>query len=303
MSPCARQAPARIRKIDDNRTIGMPESLQVFAAGGAVSVFTNHDREFVYKVPLAPDFDIVGRASHAWRQNIRRQINRSIRNPRLLPNFFASALPRRWAKKFYSAKTQEFTTCLDCLEFLGEVLEPGEQKFFPNTQTVDGANYKFQIGDAQVQFDGPLIKQEMVDCFSTDDKFSAADLLKIGPEIVDIQTELWRYGIGLTKSSETWGPSNWGRTTDGRICLVDLGSVSHDQAIVRRYVTKESAENRAIKLRKYGVSDDVDCYINLISAHLNPDTLERMWETKSSFREWRLANERPHLPVNVRHLP
>ena len=280
----------------------MPRSLSVFAAGGAVTVFTNHDREFVYKVPLVTEFDVAGRASHAWRQKIRREFSRSLRNPRRLSSFIDLAARRRWAQTFYSIRKQEFATCLACLSFLSEILGSEEQPFFPKTKTVSGANYIFQIGDALYLFDGPIIKQKMVECLSTDDKFSGDELQKIGRRIVDIQTELWRYGIGLTKSSETWGPSNWGRTADGCIYLVDLGSLSHDQANVRRYLTTESAKKRAEKLRNYGVSDDVDSYMSFISERLNPETLDREWESKASFREWLVADQRASLSAHVRRV-
>ena len=230
--------------------------LEYFKKGNCQAVFTGAEKDYVYKVPLQ-------------RSNDVDSISFSF-NPKAAYSFLKQG--RR-----YQRNISRFAMSVQVLQRLEKMAKNGLMEFFPETIISSVKSNTHIISGKKYDYSGPIIKQEFVEEFFD----NTVSLRSFNwQNLVDIEIELWKYGIGLGATAETWGPKNWGRIKGGSVKLVDTSHLTQNFHLVAENIRPEIMKFREKKLLSYDKihnSIDVEEYFKFMRSYLNINTLRNNW--------------------------
>ena len=198
--------------------------LEYYKKGNCQAVFRGGEEDYVYKVPLQRRDDV---------DSISFTLN-----PKVAYSFLKQG-------RKYQRNIRRFAMNVQVLQRLEKLAKNGLQEFFPETVIFSVNRNTHIISGKKYGYSGPIIKQELVEEFF-DNTVSLRSF--DWQNIIDVETELWKYGIGLGATAETWGPKNWGRVKDGSVKLVDTSHLTRNCRLVVDNVRSEIMKFRKEKL-------------------------------------------------------
>ena len=98
--------------------------------------------------------------------------------------------------------------------------------------------------------------------------------------MLNVQLELWKYGIGIGAPAETWGPKNWGKTNSNAIKLVDTSHLTDNFNLVSEMIDTDIMEYRKRKLLSMNTKNnlsDIEEYFKFMKSSLNLKNLNCQW--------------------------
>ena len=152
------------------------------------------------------------------------------------------------------------------------------EDFFPETRLEEQVEISFEWQGRVQEYCGWVYLQERVEVFSNATEVGGLDW----SEIVAVQKALWSLGVGLGKSAETWGPSNWCLTAAGRIRLADTSSLTRGRNQVSKQLEAKTRENRlrvVADAQQPGSRSEIGRYFDFIGENLNHASLEACWKS------------------------
>jgi len=150
-------------------------------------------------------------------------------------------------------------------------------KCFPPTVILDEVDVVFEWEGRSNRYKGPSYLQRRVEVFGNSTPLDSFNW----DAIIEIQHQLWRAGIGLGSSAETWGPKNWSRAKNGEIRLADLSSLTQDKNCVRQRLGCTAIQKRRHRLEQFQpprCRGQIDSYLIYIGNQLNQESLDQLWE-------------------------
>lgn len=225
--------------------------------GSRVAVFESEEDNFVYKIPLIRKYDSLKKQKCNYLKVLYRYL--------------------RDEYKYHNNKIK-FLENIKLLESLKNKSKNNLEEFFPELKLLDFHNEVYKISNKEYLYTGKVIKQKKVSEFFRN--FTSLHSFN-WEEIIKIQMELWRYGIGLNSEKDTWGPGNWGRTDSGEIKLVDTSQLTTSYKLVAKCLMPEVIQNRKrilISFDKFHKKVILDEYFKYISSNLNLNNLNKNWK-------------------------
>ena len=235
------------------------KNLYFLDKGNCQAVMTDQQIQYVYKFALTNKNDNVTRKEDKLGKEIVMILKRYIK---------------------YAANIRRFKNSVKIINALENTTNRGLGRFFPDTQIVYIKAKIFSAKGRIYSHTGYAIKQEYVkEIFGNDTPLYSFNW----QELVDVQTELWKYGIGINAKADTWGPKNWCRTNNNRIRLVDTSHLCSDKNKIKSMLCHRVLDERRKRLINAGgnTAEIIDEYLNYISKKLTPDKIDRIWCCKN----------------------
>ncbi len=230
--------------------------LKYYKKGNCQAVFSDNKNQFVYKVPLSRTFD-----------NRSTSINL---NPKFIYKYLLE-------ESRYRKNLIRFNRSIKILNRLENLSEKKLNQFFPNSTIISAKKFPLIFDSKKYHYSGPIIKQEFVNQF-----FDNTTMLKSfdWTQMLNVQLELWKYGVGIGAPAETWGPKNWGKTNINAIKLVDTSHLTDNFNLVCEMIDTDTMEYRKRKLlsiNKNNNLNDIEEYFKFMKSSLNLKNLNRQW--------------------------
>ena len=229
--------------------------LKYYKKGNCQAVFSDNKNQFVYKVSLSRNFD-------------NNPISISL-NPKYIYKYLLE-------ESRYRKNLIRFNNSIKILNRLEKLSEKKLDKFFPNSTIILANKFQLIIDSKTYYYSGQIIKQEFVNQF-----FDNTTILKSfdWTQMLNVQLELWKYGIGIGAPAETWGPKNWGKTNNA-IKLVDTSHLTDNFNLVSEMIDTDIMEYRKRKLLSMNTKNnlnDIEEYFKFMKSSLNLKNLNRQW--------------------------
>lgn len=230
--------------------------LKYYKKGNCQAVFSDNKNQFVYKVSLSRNFD-------------NNPISISL-NPKYIYKYLLE-------ESRYRKNLIRFNNSIKILNRLEKLSEKKLDKFFPNSTIILANKFQLIIDSKTYYYSGQIIKQEFVNQF-----FDNTTILKSfdWTQMLNVQLELWKYGIGIGAPAETWGPKNWGKTNSNAIKLVDTSHLTDNFNLVSEMIDTDIMEYRKRKLLSMNTKNnlnDIEEYFKFMKSSLNLKNLNRQW--------------------------
>jgi len=148
---------------------------------------------------------------------------------------------------------------------------------FPQTDILDEVDVVFEWEGRSNRYKGSAYLQRRVEVFGN---YTPLDSFN-WDTIIEIQHLLWKAGIGLGSSAETWGPKNWSRAKNGEIRLADLSSLTQDKNRVRARLGGTAIQKRRYRLEQFQpirCRGEIDSYLIYMGKYLNQESLNSLWK-------------------------
>jgi len=230
--------------------------LKYYKKGNCQAVFSDNKNQFLYKVSLSRNFD-------------NNPISISL-NPKYIYKYLLE-------ESRYRKNLIRFNNSIKILNRLEKLSEKKLDKFFPNSTIILANKFELIIDSKTYYYSGQIIKQEFVNQF-----FDNTTILKSfdWTQMLNVQLELWKYGIGIGAPAETWGPKNWGKTNSNAIKLVDTSHLTDNFNLVSEMIDTDIMEYRKRKLLSMNTKNnlnDIEEYFKFMKSSLNLKNLNRQW--------------------------
>lgn len=230
--------------------------LKYYRKGNCHAVFSENKNQFVYKVSLSRNFD---------NNPISISLN---------PKYIYKCLLE---ESRYRKNLIRFNNSIKILNRLEKLSEKNLDKFFPNSTIILANKFQLIIDSKTYYYSGQIIKQEFVNQF-----FDNTTILKNfdWAQMLNVQLELWKYGVGIGAPAETWGPKNWGKTNSNAIKLVDTSHLTDNFNLVSEMIDTDIMEYRKRKLLSMNTKNnlnDIEEYFKFMKSSLNLKNLNRQW--------------------------
>lgn len=232
--------------------------LRNYKKGNCQAIFWNGKKKFVYKIPLSRKYD--------------NNTNSISLNPKDIYKYFRE----EWR---YQKNTIRFNNSIRILDRLEKISKNGLEEFFPETTIISVNRNEHIVGDKKYYYSGNMIKQELIDDFFDNTVSLQSFNWK---EILNIEVELWKYGVGIGAPADTWGPKNWGKTNSNAVKLVDTSHLTENFKLVSKMLHPDIIEYRKKKLLSFNTvhsPHDIDQYFEYMSSFLNLENLHNKWGT------------------------
>jgi hypothetical protein len=172
-------------------------------------------------------------------------------------------------------RKSEFLLLLPLLKRLG--VEPGIRNLLADFEIVESIHIT-SIDGQSVDYVGPAIVQERAQRLISLNDMSVDDLVAFRREgALLIHELLWRQGMGLAATRETWGPENWGVGSAKKMVLFDFSSFSSDKNRVRRAASFESSRGIQHNYEGRFSQDQVRKYFDYARNKIQELKLDQMW--------------------------
>ena len=131
------------------------------------------------------------------------------------------------------------------LEYLQTSSNKRLETFFPFTEVIKISANIMCANKKRYRHKGKVIKQEFLyEIFGNHTPLNSFNW----QDIVEVQTELWKRGVGINAKADTWGPKNWGKTEGNKLKLVDTSHLCCEKKEIKLMLKQEVIEQRRRRL-------------------------------------------------------
>ena len=259
-------------------------------------IFLDNNGKIV-KIPINTQVDVGRKSAIAYRMKKWQKIIPMIKNLKILiPNnarSFASFLYHDLSlDSVYKNRNRQVQESIQIVFDLKETMGDDYYLVFPETDIKENANEQLHVQGHNIDFQGTIIVQEIVEIYShlSGENFGKKPPIEYARGVVEKQILLWNYGFGIISSREAYGPIDWGRKKNGEIVLVDQTGITRDRNnVLAKLHPQQRTSSKQMLIKKLihaGINekrakDQTEEYHAFIEKNLNVDVFSKNWNSRN----------------------